>query len=73
MKLLAKKPLLVAGDVIAEGELFTVTEQRGRELVLLGYARAAESETVEIDSQNDSVKKPSQRIRGKKGVDDADS
>lgn len=73
MKLLAKKPLLVAGDVIAEGESFTVTEQRGRELVLLGYATLAESITVEIDSQNDSVMKPSQRIRGKKAVDDADS
>ncbi|WP_241627587.1 hypothetical protein [Rosenbergiella epipactidis] len=73
MKLLAKKPLLVAGDVIAEGELFTVTEQHGRELVLLGYATLAESKTVEIDSQNDSVTKPSQRVRGKKAVDDADS
>ncbi|MBT0720593.1 MULTISPECIES: hypothetical protein [Rosenbergiella] len=73
MKLLAKKPLLVAGDVIAEGESFTVTEQRGRELVLLGYATLAVSKKVEIDSQNDSLTKPSQRVRGKKAVDDADS
>ncbi|WP_241610138.1 hypothetical protein [Rosenbergiella epipactidis] len=73
MKLLAKKPLLVAGDVIAEGELFTVTEQRGRELVLLGYATLAESKTGETDSQNHPVTKPSQRVRSKKAVDDADS
>ncbi|MBT0725151.1 hypothetical protein HH682_12135 [Rosenbergiella sp. S61] len=73
MKLLAKKPLLVAGDVIAEGELFTVTEQRGRELVLLGYATLADSKKVEIVTQNDSVTKPSQRVRVKKAVDDAES
>ncbi|WP_241575106.1 hypothetical protein [Rosenbergiella nectarea] len=73
MKLLAKQPLLVAGDVIAEGELFTVTEQRGRELVFLGYATLAESKTGDIDSQNDPVTKPSQRVRSKKAVDDAES
>ena len=73
MKLLANKPLLVAGDVIAEGEIFTVTEQRGRDLVLRGYATLAEIKAVEGNSQNGFIKKTQQRVRGKKEVDDADS
>jgi len=73
MKLLANKPLLVAGDVIAEGEIFTVTEQRGRDLVLRDFATLAEIKAVEGNSQNGFIKKTQQRVRGKKEVDDADS
>lgn len=77
MKLTAMKPILVAGKVVVEGTSFEVPEQRGRELIMKGYAQTEDNEaqpggdgvTKEEDEENEvqPVQAPQEEPKPKKG------